>query len=125
MLHINPDKSLVQQPLRLEKPDASVAVEMPYGWLTQLGILVADDILKLSKDDKATFITKLEKQAGANSTYTMKAQLHESLIVIYVKLASSKTSDDQKMALALKLAEGLHNCTPGFHDRINEAVASL
>ena len=125
MLHINLDKCLIQLPLRLEKLDPAVEVEMPYGWLTTLGNLIADDILKITGDEKASFVKSLERHAGLQSTYALKAELHESLIMIYVKLASAKTSPDQKMALVSKLREGIHNCSPGFHDRVNMAVVSL
>jgi hypothetical protein len=71
MHHINPDKSLAQQPLRLEELDPAVKVEKPYGWLKQLGMLVADDILKLSGDAKANFLAKLESKAGVEATYPL------------------------------------------------------
>jgi hypothetical protein len=125
MPKINPDKSYAQVPLRLGKLDPAVTIEMPYGWLTELCLLVADKILNLNDHDKQNFIANMERLSGPDATYTLKAQLHESMIVIYANLASTKLSPDQKTALASKLVEGVKNCGPGFHDRINEAVESL
>src|SRR3990167_5592697 len=121
MLHINPDKSLVQ-PLRL-KQDADVII--PEDWLTKLGSCVADDVLKLDAGAKSEFIKNLNEKAGPDSTYSLKKCLHESLKVLYVVLTSPETPFDQKTALALKLVDGVANCAPGFHNRVNEAVVSL
>lgn len=122
MLHINPDKSLVQQPLRLEQGDDVV---IPEDWLTKLGSCVADDVLQLDAGAKSEFIKNLNEKAGPDSTYTLKKQLHESLKVVYVALTCPTIPFDQKTALAIKLVDGVANCAPGFHNRVNETVASL
>lgn len=122
MPQLNPNKGLVQLPLR---HNVTIASTLPADWLTQLGKLIADDILKLSAGQKADFLHHLKRHAGDDSTYSLKAPLHESLKVLYTVLSDATTALDQKQAIALKLVEGAPNCSPGFHDRTNECVISL
>ncbi|OGT46202.1 MAG: hypothetical protein A3E83_02750 [Gammaproteobacteria bacterium RIFCSPHIGHO2_12_FULL_41_20] len=122
MPQLIPDKLYAQQPLRHEV-DANIVV--PENWFLQLGDRVAD-VLELKPEAKNTWVANLQRHAGENAAYQLKEALRGSLKVIYAKLASSPdTSSDQKADIASKLEEGAANCTPGFHDRSNELVASF
>src|SRR3990167_1068237 len=136
---INPDKGFVQLPAKQYKVDTNLP--MPTDWLTQLGSLIADDILHLDDTQKCypndedpvkreftqktEFFYHLNRHAGPASTYSLKARLHESLQTLYSVLADPKTPPDQKHSLAVKIVEGAPNCTGGFHDRCNECIQSL
>ena len=121
MPQLNPDKSYAQQPLRLEY---ATDVVIPTDWFAQLGEITAVT-LELDNQKKTELNNRLNFHAGASSTYRLKVELLDSLEVIYAKIASAKISPDQKAGLAAKIEEGAANCTPGFHDRVNELVASF
>lgn len=121
MPQLNPDKAYAQQPQRLGV-DASVIV--PADWLAQLGDIVAAT-LEWDNQKKAELNNSLNFHAGTHSTYSLKVQLLNSLKIIYGKFINPATSLDQKGSIAAKLEEGAANCTPGFHDRCNELVASF
>jgi ankyrin repeat protein len=67
-----------------------------------------------------------------DGTYTHKDTLLESLFFIYVSfkegMAIRPITDETNTILSsvvYRLSEGIHNCTPGFHDRVNWARLSL
>ncbi len=120
MPQINPDQAF-KAPLQ----DQSAAKpETPNTWFAELGELVPE-ILKLNAGPKQEFIGHLNRLAGENATYTYKKQLHESLIVIYHALKNPATAKEMKYSVALKILEGVANCAPGFHNRVNDAIGSL
>ncbi len=81
---LNPDKSYVNaSTIKLTE-----GIVIPEDWLTKLGNLVADDILKLPAQERTIFLDKLKEKAGSASTYTLKPQLLESLKVIYGTLSA-------------------------------------
>ncbi len=94
----------------------SPSFPLPKKWVTQLATL-------LGVTNQA-----LTKHIGKNSTYTFKKQLIESISIIYWYLngdLEKKPSDNERTAIIAQCAEDIENCTPGFHNRINLAVASL
>src|SRR3990167_8245858 len=119
---LNTDKSYAQQPMRL---DVDADMVIPDDWFARLGDLVSG-ILELNPEDKTAWVHRLNRHAGANATYNFKAQLLDSLKITYVKLVSIEMPSDQKTSVSVKLAEGSDNeCTPGFHDRVNELLESF
>ncbi|EKD71252.1 MAG: hypothetical protein ACD_46C00228G0001, partial [uncultured bacterium] len=136
---INPNKNFIQLPAKQYKVDTNIPI--PADWLTELGILVADDILHLedtqklypTDDDpikreftkKTEFFYRLNFHAGSIATYSLKTNLLESLQTLYSVLADPKTPFDQKYSLAVKIIEGVPHCTSGFHDRCNECIQGL
>lgn len=101
--------------------------DIPDDWLRQLTSTICD-ILKLSPAAQANLQNYFQVHAGANSTYTNKHRLIDTLQTIYLRLsATGKTAlnDTQKTMVALKLSEEVRKCTPGFHDRANEIIIAL
>jgi hypothetical protein len=119
---INPEKCYVQKP---EKMHVEESLNMPVNWFVLLVNIIADDILKLNSYDKIVFFSHLDERIGSGSTYSLKKQLLESIAVILSALTKSETSVDKKLAIATKLSDGVSQCTPGFHNRVNEVVTSL
>ena len=133
---LNPNKCYVQQP----KPLTITAPEsLPAKWLTDFYELLAVQ-LKLD-DDKTThkvfnhrtnqvdlltkkeiFFKELNRHAGENSGYSKKSQLLESLSTLYAIFTHPKTSNEQKILIAFRIAEDVKECSPGFHDRVNYVI---
>jgi hypothetical protein len=133
---LNPNKCYAQQPktLVITAPES-----LPAKWLTDFYELLAVQ-LKLD-DDKTThevfnhqtnqvdlltkkeiFFKELNRHAGENSGYSKKSQLLESLSTLYAIFTHPKTSNEQKSLIALRIAEDVKECSPGFHDRVNYVI---
>src|SRR3990167_4906271 len=95
---------------------------IPDDWFDHLGEITASS---LSGDKKTSYLRRFYMHAGKGSTYSLKMQLEESLKLIYLALINPTYSDDQKNTIVFKFQEGVPNCTPGFHDRMNELVIGL
>lgn len=116
----NPEKSYQQQPM----PVKADGVELPANWLELFGNLIAVQLLALSGYEKATFISNLHGKLGQESDYTLKESLVDAAQFIYVLLTNEKNSLDMKIAIAKKVIEGVAQCLPGFHNRLNEIIIS-
>ncbi len=133
---LNPNKCYAQQPkpLTITEPES-----LPAKWLTDFYELLAVQ-LKLD-DDKTThevfnhrtnqvdlltkkeiFFKELNRHAGENSGYSKKSELLESLSTLYAIFIHPKTSNEQKSLIALRIAEDVKECSPGFHDRVNYVI---
>ena len=133
---LNPNKCYAQQPkaLTITAPES-----LPAKWLTDFYELLAVQ-LKLDDDKtthevfnyrtnqedlltkKAIFFKELNRHAGENSGYSKKSQLLESLSTLYAIFIHPKTSNEQKSLIALRIAEDVKECSPGFHDRVNYVI---
>ena len=132
---LNPNKCYAQQPktLVITAPESLSAT-----WLTDFyeGLAV-----QLKLDDETThevfnhrtnpverltkkemFFNELNRHAGENSGYSKKSQLLESLSTLYAIFTHPKTSNEQKSLIALRIAEDVNECSPGFHDRVNYLI---
>ena len=73
----------------------------------------------------------LKQHIGVDSTYTYKADLISTLILVFYRLNGQfdsqlgLLSDDEKSMILSKLTEDIEHCTPGFHDRVTEIVLSM
>lgn len=130
---LNPNKCYAQQPktLVITAPES-----LPAAWLTDFyeGLAVQ---LQLDDDKtmhevfnhatnqvelltrKEIFFKELNRHAGENSGYSKKSQLLESLSTLHAIFTHPKTSNEQKSLIALRIAEDVKECSPGFHDRAN------
>jgi len=124
MPQINHNKGYEQIPLRVK---LSEDIEIPDNWLNKLANFIKQylDLEAEQKQEISKLMDNLNRHAGPDSAYQLKDQLHESLKIIYQTFVDPASSSDQKITLALKLQEGLPNCTEGFHGRVNELVISL
>lgn len=92
-----------------------------------------DDEIKLEHFDWATKQTALltEKEIFLKelnrliSTYTLKAQLLESLATLYYLFIHPKITNEQKNFIASRVAEDVSACSPGFNDRVNYVIICL
>lgn len=133
---LNPNKCYAQQPKTLV---ISAPESLPATWLSDFYELLAVQ-LKLD-DDKTTheffnhqtnqldllpkkeiFFKELNRHAGENSGYSNKSQLLESLSTLYAIFTHPQTSNEQKSLIALRIAEDVEECSPGFHDRANYVI---
>ncbi len=115
MLRINPDKALALPPVKYQI--ASSDQPLPANWLHLLG----EELIKhrnIQADAaKSAIHQQLNEKAGNVSTYTHKADLQKVLTSLYLTLIDPKTLPSQQASIAMKLVEGLPQCTPGFHNR--------
>ena len=115
MLRINPDKALALPPVKHQI--ASIDQPLPANWLHLLGNELIKH-LNLQVDSAKTNIHhKLNEKAGQVSTYTHKADLQKVLASLYLTLMDKNILPSQKVGIAMKITEGLDQCTPGFHNR--------
>ena len=132
---LNPNKCYAQQPktLVITAPESLSAT-----WLTDFyeGLAVqlklddetthevfnhrTNQVERLTK--KEMFFNELNRHAGENSGYSKKSQLLESLSTLYAIFTHPKTSNEQKSLIALRIAEDVNKCSPGFHDRVNYLI---
>lgn len=115
MLRINPDKALALPPVKYQI--ANVDQPLPANWLHLLGEELIKHLNLQVDTAKSNIHHKLNQKAGSLSTYTHKADLQKILASLYLTLMDQKTLPSQKVSIAMKLAEGLDQCTPGFHNR--------
>jgi len=133
---LNPNKCYAQQPKTLV---ITLPATLPAKWLTDFCELLAVQ-LKLDDDKtshevfnhqtnqvdlltkKEIFFKELNRHAGENSGYSKKSQLLESLSTLYAIFTHPKTSNEQKSLIALRIAEDVKECSPGFHDRVNYVI---
>jgi ankyrin repeat protein len=67
----------------------------------------------------------LTRHLGLNSTYTYKALLTESIQSVDMYLNDKTMLVDTKQVIVDRLLEGLDQCTPGFHARVNSIALGL
>ena len=118
---INQEKCFKQMLLNASITEDAGAL-IPDDWFDHLGEITASS---LSGDKKTSYLRRFYMHAGKGSTYSLKMQLEESLKLIYLALINPTYPDDQKNTIVFKFQEGVPNCTPGFHDRMNEVVIGL
>ncbi|WP_133129261.1 hypothetical protein [Legionella yabuuchiae] len=133
---LNSDKCHTQQPKRLA---ITVPTNLPHDWLTDFYALLSVQ-LKLNDETKQKvfdhqtntvillteqgwFFKELDRHVGAQSTYSLKPQLLESLSTLYVLFTHPKTTDEQKNMIALGIKEDVEQCSPGFTSRVNYIIS--
>ena len=95
---------------------------IPNDWRDQLREITAGSLIG---EEREFYLDMFNIRSGKGSTYSLKKQLEESLKLIYLALINPTYPDDQKNTIVFKFHEGVPNCTPGFHDRMNELVIGL
>lgn len=69
-----------------------------------------------------SFSSNVLEHIGNQANYQLKSQALQALKIISDKWLNENTTDSEKTMIALKLQERAENCTPGFHNGINEIV---
>ncbi len=131
---INKNRCYAQQ----EKREMPVPPNLANNWLTEFYELLAvqlnlNDTDKQSVFDSKTdtwvdltekeiFFKDFDKHVGPTSSYSLKPQLLESLRTLYCCFIDPKTTTTQKSMVALKIQEGIADCSPGFNDRVNFTI---
>jgi len=115
VLRINPDKALALPPVKYQI--ANINQPLPANWLHLLGEELIKHLNLQVDTAKANIHHQLNEKAGEQSTYTHKADLQKVLASLYLTLIDQKTLPSQRVSIAMKLVEGLPQCTPGFHNR--------
>jgi hypothetical protein len=129
---LNPVKCYTQQKQRLPILMPEV---FPASWLNDLYELLAarlnlDDKTKQEVLDHQTnpsilltakefFFRQLDRHVGAQSSFTSKPQLLESLQTVYLIFIHPSTSDEQRHMIASRVKEDVGECSPGFTNRVN------
>jgi flagellar basal body-associated protein FliL len=129
---LNPDKCYTQQKQRLT---ITVPKSLPDKWLPNFYALLAEQLnldneIKQEFFDHQTerwfllteqeiFFKELDRHAGEQSTYALKAQLLESLSTLYVLFTHEETTPAQKQMISSRIAEDVSQCSPGFINRVN------
>ncbi len=99
--------------------------------ITIKGELKLDEFAQLlithcpSKQDFAHVQSKLEIFVGNNSTYTYKSSLKETILAIQAHLNNTSINESEKQVITDKLIEGLDQCAPGFHNRVNSILLGI
>ncbi|MDF1683177.1 MAG: hypothetical protein P1U36_00825, partial [Legionellaceae bacterium] len=88
----------------------------------ELKQLIQDVESMLDDSVRDAFSTNILRHVGDQANYELKAQALQSLKLVADKLHDTDTEDSEKTIIALKLQERAENCTPGFHNGINEIV---
>jgi hypothetical protein len=73
--------------------------------------------------------TSFNRHIGTISSYSQKASLKDALQCVYRRLKGDLDKQlgplPEKAMLKAKLIEGIHTCTPGFHNRVNTILESF
>ena len=118
---VNPEKCFKQMLLNASMTEDAGAL-IPNDWRDQLREITAGSLIG---EEREFYLDMFNIRSGKGSTYSLKKQLEESLKLIYLALINPTYPDDQKNTIVFKFHEGVPNCTPGFHDRMNELVIGL
>ncbi len=120
---LNKDKCFLLQAERYKQIDLD-RYNLGEDWFQKL-----TDLCTTDPDVKLAF----ELKAGESSTYTLKPTLLANLKLHYLILSDALKTDypelslstDKKQVMIDKLLEGVSQCTPGFHDRVNSNLMHL
>ncbi len=77
---------------------------------------------RIDESQREAFEKDINRHIGPNSTYRLRRQARRGLKVIYDRFMAPDTKDSEKTMIALKLQERSEECTPGFHNGINEIM---
>lgn len=99
---------------------------LPENWKKGLAKHLAQALLK----NENAILAEFERHIGEDATYLYKTEIQRTLKFIYLVLMGNlsslapyfKLSNDQALALMVKATEDLDQCTPGFHNRLNEIL---
>ena len=97
--------------------------QIPENWLTDLIALLKATSVDPKQYEYLEQIAS--RHCNAYNYYKSKNGLDKGLKTVYLKfkdISSLRLPDDQKTIIAMKLAEGAKECTPGFHDRVEETI---
>lgn len=72
--------------------------------------------------EKEFFFRELEVHLGEASTFSSKPQLLESFGMLYAIFIHPSTSVYKKHLIASRIAEDVHECSPGFTNRVNTII---
>jgi hypothetical protein len=133
---LNQDKCFAQQPKRL---GIIVPENLPLDWLREfydglsvqlkLGNEKTQEVFNHQKNqkdlltEKELFFKELDRHAGAQSTYSLKPQLLESLSTLYYLFTHPKTTNERKHLIASRIAEDISQCSQGFTNRVNYIIS--
>jgi hypothetical protein len=125
---LNPDGCFM-----LPEVSIDLSLTLPADWLAQLSVLVEDhlseghEMLKPHQEDTTVTILKYRLfQVHIHGSYTQAGPLIESLqFLLHCFNAQDLLSSDEKAAISVKLAEGIEQCSSGFHDRANDIILGI
>jgi len=124
MAFLNQDKCYVYSQ-GLESSVADVT-PLPDNWLEHLGEICAETLNSVEEEKeklRSHFQQHVQRHIGVDATYKLKANIIEGLQILYRHIRCS--DENRKLAIAAKIHEELSECTPGFHNRINDEVSRL
>lgn len=104
------------------KKEAPQVTDLPDNWLQKL-FEIADNSVAESLRGKLR--RRVNVHVGEDSTYKLKKEVLDGLKVLYGKFTHPDTKPDEKTSLTLKLLERAEECTPGFHNGVNQLVQSF
>lgn len=74
---------------------------------------------------REAFVSNMHNHLGVNSNYAHKDNAMQGLNIIAERWYSENTAESEKASIATKLEERAEQCTPGFHNGINEVLQSF
>jgi uncharacterized protein involved in tolerance to divalent cations len=124
---LNPDRAFtipaVYHDHSVQKPSGNNNRQLPKNWLADLVTVLKETAVDPTLHQYLDQITS--RHCSAYNYYKCRHTLNKALQTIYLKIkdtSSLRLHDDQKTIIAMKLAEGAKECTPGFHDRVEETI---
>jgi len=114
-------KCFAKQP-KVNMAECLENIRLPQDWFDQLNkrVLTVNSLEAPSKT--------LNTHASTKASYSAKNSLRESLRFIYAGLQGQLKSKGvvvDETSTLLKIREGLNQCTPGFHNRVNGIIANF
>ncbi len=76
----------------------------------------------IDESQRAIFSSHITRHIGKDSTYALKSEAFQGLKIIHDRFMDKETKASEKAMIALKLQERAEECTPGFHNGINEVL---
>jgi hypothetical protein len=121
MKFLNPNRCFVIPP---KTPAPTIHINESENWLDRLVEICGGS---LSAPEKLELTEHINRHAGEASTYATKVLLVDGLKHLLYHLSNTENpmSASQKEAISYKLIEGAKNCTPGFHNRVNEILSGF
>ena len=88
----------------------------------ELDVFIQEIQAVLEEGSRDAFSKDMRRQVGVESNYKLKDKVLQGLNLIREKWHAVGTAASEKAMIALKLKERSEECTPGFHNGVNEVL---